>query len=183
MLSIRVFRPPADKVECHMAIQPRCAGICPPVRGRRHSERYVMFRLEYVVAQLGGMLLSAGLLGGCPGAANGDGAGNGEVPDEPQSEAEINADPIASAGDDQTVTSGSLVVLNGVATTDANGDRLQFFWGQIGGAPSVTLEDGFSSAPRFFAPDVPATAVLTFRLTVGDGRAISTDDVAITITP
>lgn len=96
---------------------------------------------------------------------------------------EVNRAPVASAGEDQTVASGEQVFLNGSGSSDADGDQMQFIWGQTGGTPGVTLQSGFSSAPRFFAPTVTATTTLTFRLTIGDGQAISTDDVAITITP
>lgn len=95
----------------------------------------------------------------------------------------VNRAPVASAGEDQTVLSGQQVLLVGSGSSDSDGDQMQFIWGQIDGTPSVTLQNGFSSAPRFFAPTVTETTTITFRLTVGDGQAISTDDVMITVTP
>lgn len=94
-----------------------------------------------------------------------------------------NRPPVASAGDDQTAFAGDLVVLNGTGSNDPDVDRLQFTWGQVGGTPIVTLVDGFSSQPRFFAPSITATTALTFRLTVGDGQALSEDEVIITLNP
>ena len=122
-------------------------------------------------------------VGGCPATGSDGTPDDGNANDNSQPVEEVNVPPVASAGDDQTVNTGALVVLNAGGTTDANGDRLQFLWGQIGGAPTVTLQDGFSSAPRFFAPAVVSNTTLTFRLTVGDGQAVSIDDVVITITP
>ena len=95
----------------------------------------------------------------------------------------VNRAPVASAGDDQTVASGDKVFLSGGGSNDPDGDQMQFIRGQIDGTPSVTLESGFSSAPTFFAPTVTATTTLTFRLTIGDGQTIATDDVVITVTP
>lgn len=136
---------------------------------------------------LGCSLVSTSLIAltvaGCPAPGSDGSSDNSNANDNSDSEVEVNSAPVASAGDDQTATSGNLVVLNAGATADANGDRLQYLWGQIGGQPTVVLQDGFSSAPRFFVPTVTATTVLTFRLTVGDGQAISFDDVLVTINP
>ncbi|MBI5863535.1 MAG: hypothetical protein HZB38_03295 [Planctomycetes bacterium] len=95
----------------------------------------------------------------------------------------VNHAPVAAAGADVGVLSGELVVLDGASTADEDADRLLFIWGQVSGSPKVTLVDGFSSAPRFFAPTVTSTTVLTFRLTVGDGQAISSDEVSVTVWP
>jgi hypothetical protein len=122
-------------------------------------------------------------IGGCTPAAVDAIINSGDSNDETESVVEVNTVPVAAAGSDQTVVSGALVVLNASDTVDPDGDRLQFIWGQTAGTPSVVLQDGFSSAPRFFAPTVSAPTTLTFRLTVGDGQAISTDDVKVTITP
>ena len=136
---------------------------------------------------VGYFLITTALLGmtvgGCPGIG-GDGTSVDENTNEnSQSERVVNSAPIASAGEDQTVKAGALAVLDGSDTRDVDADRLQFLWAQIGGSPTVVLEDGFSSVPRFFAPEVTTPTVLMFRLTVGDGQAISFDDVLITITP
>jgi hypothetical protein len=128
------------------------------------------------------LVLAASTSGGCPAAADASSDAEDAI-DDSASEIVVNSAPIASAGADQSVGAGALVVLSASGTTDADGDRLQFLWGQIGGRPTVTLQDGFSAAPRFFAPAVSSTTVLTFRLTVGDGQAISVDDVLVTITP
>lgn len=129
------------------------------------------------------LTIIAPTIGGCTPAAVDAIVNPGDVADDSQDVVEVNVPPVAAAGSDQTVAAGALVVLSASGTVDQNGDRLQFIWGQTAGTPAIVLQDGFSSAPRFFAPAVTAPTTLTFRLTVGDGQAISTDDVTITITP
>lgn len=94
-----------------------------------------------------------------------------------------NQAPLASAGSDQSAASGARVALDGAATRDPDGDRLTFAWTQVSGMPAVSLEDGFSVAPQFTAPEVDVATVLTFELLVNDGRFSVTDRVAITIMP
>jgi hypothetical protein len=58
-----------------------------------------------------------------------------------------------------------------------------FIWQQIDGEPTVELENGFSSLPRFDAPQVAVQTVLTFRLIVVDGTWAATDEVCVTVQP
>lgn len=94
-----------------------------------------------------------------------------------------NSVPVARAGDNLTASSGELVVLDGAGSTDADGDRLTFVWRQLESRPTIVLEDGFSTRPRFFAPMVDAATTVTFRLTVIDGLSTDVDDVRVTINP
>jgi hypothetical protein len=90
-------------------------------------------------------------------------------------------DPVADAGDDQTVWEGSLVVLDGSGSFDPEGDPLIYHWAQIAGPP-VPLSDPTAVQPSFSAAPVrPEGAVLAFALTVSDGvgRAIDTVDVRV----
>ena len=95
-----------------------------------------------------------------------------------------NQAPRASAGENQTVTSGQSVELNGIGSSDLDGDSLSFTWSQIAGSPTVTLEQPFSAIAHFQAPTGLSTAAtLTFRLTVSDGFDTSVDQVTVTIEP
>jgi hypothetical protein len=95
-----------------------------------------------------------------------------------------NTPPVADAGESQTATVGDLVILDGTGSGDADGDRLLYMWRQVSGEPEVTMEDSFSSRPRFLVPEMlTETAVLTFRLTVVDGLAVDFDEVSVTMGP
>ncbi len=93
-----------------------------------------------------------------------------------------NTPPIANAGQDQTVTELSTVLLDGSASTDSNGTSLTYQWTQIQGT-SVTLSNQTSATPSFTSPSGLADAqVLVFQLTVFDGQAYSfPETVAVTV--
>lgn len=90
----------------------------------------------------------------------------------------ITADPaIANAGAAQTVKQGSVVTLDGSASTNA----AAFKWEQVSG-PSVTLSDPGVANPTFTFPKqfVP----VSFKLTVTDAKGQnSTNESLVTITP
>ena len=88
--------------------------------------------------------------------------------------------PIADAGPDQTVMIGAQVTLDGSNSSDPDGDPLIFSWAQTAG-PAVTLSSVLTDMPTFTAPDVADGTVLTFTLTVDDGNAMVSDEVAITV--
>jgi len=86
-----------------------------------------------------------------------------------------NRPPVANAGGDFTASPSSLVLLDGRASSDPDGDEIAtWLWEQLAGDP-VTLEGADTSGASFLAP--PADGVLEFRLTVSDGLSESTDDV------
>ncbi|HMQ16387.1 MAG TPA: hypothetical protein PKC49_10460 [Phycisphaerae bacterium] len=135
-----------------------------------------------VLTRLASLPLAAALVAGCPqtpGAADQD--PDGETPDPVV--VTQNTAPVASAGEDLVALAGELVVLDGAGSSDPDGDRIVFVWRQLTASPDITLIDGFSSRPRFFAPSVAAETVVTFRLTVVDGFAVATDEVTVTILP
>ena len=78
-----------------------------------------------------------------------------------------NHPPIARAGSDQVVSEGTLVTLNGSASSDPDGDGLSFSWTQFSG-PGVTLLTSSSTSTSFNTPTVNADTLLTFNFTVAD---------------
>jgi hypothetical protein len=94
----------------------------------------------------------------------------------------VNQAPVAHAGDDQTVPEGSAVTLHGGASFDPDNDPLTYAWTQTAGT-AVSLSDPSAVEPSFTAPLTgPAGETLVFTLTVSDGVAQSTDDVAVVVT-
>jgi len=83
-----------------------------------------------------------------------------------------NIAPVANAGSAQNVTVGAQVVLDGSASSDANGDALSYAW-TLSSKPntsSAVISAG-NSAKAAFTADVAGTYVLS--LTVHDGQASS----------
>ena len=89
-----------------------------------------------------------------------------------------NNSPIANAGPDQIVLTSSQVTLNGLGSSDPDGDNLTFSWIQKDGTP-VTLSDNSIANPTF---TLEGSRPLTFSLTVSDGKLISSPD-EITVFP
>jgi hypothetical protein len=73
--------------------------------------------------------------------------------------------PTASAGNDQSVSEGDLVTLDG-SNSVAQGAIARINWRQVAG-PSVDLSNWQALSPTFVAPDVPmGGAVVTMELTI-----------------
>jgi len=90
--------------------------------------------------------------------------------------------PVANAGPDKAVVSGSNVTLNGNKSADPDvKDKLSYMWKQTGGSPVVLLLGSDQPNASFKAPDLSANATLTFALTVSDGRKNNTDTVNVTV--
>ena len=92
----------------------------------------------------------------------------------------VNNDPTAAAGADQTVNENSAVGLSGTASSDPDSDVLTYTWAQVGG-PTVALSGAATATPSFTAPFVSGGgADLEFELTVDDGYGgTATDRVVI----
>jgi len=94
----------------------------------------------------------------------------------------VNKTPIADAGPDQRVRSGSVVTLHGSDSFDPDGERLLYVWFQSGG-PSVTLSDPTTANPTFTAPAAgPGGETLRFVLFANDGLDDGIDEVEIVVT-
>ncbi|MFL5452411.1 MAG: PKD domain-containing protein [Myxococcales bacterium] len=97
-----------------------------------------------------------------------------------------NPAPIANAGPDQAVASGSAVTLDGSASADPDGESITFTWTQTSGA-AVALASADTAHPTFTASVVPAgspAAVLVFALVATDAHGGSTPaSVTITVNP
>jgi len=90
-----------------------------------------------------------------------------------------NLAPEAKAGIDQSIDEGSLVILDGSASSDPDGDPLVYIWV----APSgITLNSTTAAKPTFTAPEVMINQTYTFSLIVNDGTVSSiADQVVITV--
>lgn len=89
-----------------------------------------------------------------------------------------NAAPVAEAGLNRTVFAGTLVTLDGSASTDSDGGVVAWFWSQVSG-PAVTLAGSGSS--RTFTPTDPGTYLFSLSVTDDDGASSALDTVTITV--
>ncbi|MGQ0580143.1 MAG: PKD domain-containing protein [Betaproteobacteria bacterium] len=88
--------------------------------------------------------------------------------------------PVANAGPDQTVSSGSVVTLDGSAS---EGDIDSYSWAQTGG-PAVSLNGASSAVATFIAPFVASAVTLSFQLTVVSGaNQADTDSTSVIVQP
>jgi len=91
-----------------------------------------------------------------------------------------NATPVANAGSTQSVKTGTLVTLDGNASSDANGDLLTYNW-KMTSKPvgsTATMLDITAVRPTF-TPDLSGTYLFT--LVVDDGKVASVPAVATVI--
>ena len=96
----------------------------------------------------------------------------------------VNNPPLADAGEDQNVTAGETVALDGSASVDYDGDILSYRWTQTGGT-IVILDDPAAVNPSFTAPPVDSQGeILIFKLVItDDGGLKSSSECIIDVTP
>lgn len=89
-----------------------------------------------------------------------------------------NTSPIANAGSDQTVSTGTTVTLNGSNSSDPDGDTLTYLWDiTIKPTGSIASVADATSANASFLPDVDGT--YTVQLLVNDGTVDSPADTLV----
>lgn len=91
----------------------------------------------------------------------------------------INRAPVANAGKGQTVLENKLVTLDGTGSFDPDAEGITFWWTA---PPGITLSSVTASKPTFTSPETDNEQVLTFNLTVFDGKLVSpVSQVKITV--
>ena len=85
--------------------------------------------------------------------------------------------PVADAGPDQTVTSGSTVTLDGSRSNDRDGEIVSYSWVQISNLPNIALQNADSLVAKLKVPDVKVNTNLEFKLLVVDNSNLSNTDI------
>ena len=87
-----------------------------------------------------------------------------------------NTAPLANAGPDQNVATGSVVTLNGSGSSDSNGDTLTYSWSFTSkAATSTAILSGATTTSPTFTADKAGSYVI--KLIVNDGTVSSTADI------
>jgi K319-like protein len=82
---------------------------------------------------------------------------------------EPNQPPVADAGLNQSVKSGTKVRLNGLKSRDPEGEALYYAWSQVRGS-KIALLDVNNAEPSFLAPTVSEKRTYRFKLRVTDKK-------------
>ena len=94
---------------------------------------------------------------------------------------EPNEPPIADAGANKSVKSGSRVKLNGLKSRDPEGEALYYSWSQIRGS-KVPLLDVNNSEASFLAPTISETRTYRFKLRVTDKKGADSVPAFVDVT-
>lgn len=140
---------------------------------RAPRARHALREVATPVRWLATALLTCTLLAACGGG------GSGGEPAAPPPVV-VNTPPVAQAGSAQSVTVGTVVTLDGSASTDADGDPLTYAWTLTTRPSGSSAALSGPTAPRpTFTADVEGSYLAT--LVVSDGKAASTA-ATVTIT-
>ena len=102
---------------------------------------------------------------------------NGRV-DAGETDPDVNVPPTVDAGDNQTVTEGDRVVLDGTGSFDIDDGIASYTWTQTSD-PEAAISDARSARTFFTAPAVTDDQSLVFRLRVTDQAGQSSSDSCI----
>lgn len=91
-----------------------------------------------------------------------------------------NQQPVANAGNNQTVELGAVVALNGSGSADPDGSIASYAWTQVSGA-AVTLSNASVAQPTFTAPSSADTLVFSLVVTDNNGASSAADTVTISV--
>jgi hypothetical protein len=94
---------------------------------------------------------------------------------------EPNEPPVALAGDNRAVKSGTKVELNGLASRDPEGEALFYSWSQVRGAKVPLLDLNMPKA-SFLAPSVSEPKLFRFRLRVTDKKGADSMPAFVDVT-
>jgi hypothetical protein len=94
---------------------------------------------------------------------------------------EPNEPPVAVAGADRTVKSGTKVELNGLESHDPEGEALFYTWSQVRGAKVPLLDLNMPKA-SFLAPSVSEPKLFRFRLRVTDKKGADSMPAFVDVT-
>src|SRR5690554_3623769 len=121
---------------------------------------------------LKGVLLSSILVFGLS-ACGGSGSGSDSGTQDPVQVQ--NSSPVSNAGTDQNIATGSVVTLNGAASSDADGDTLSYQWSltSVPSGSAAALSNATGSSPTFTA-DTDGSYIA--QLIVNDGTENSAPD-------
>ncbi|NTV14194.1 MAG: hypothetical protein HGA96_09750 [Desulfobulbaceae bacterium] len=88
-----------------------------------------------------------------------------------------NRPPVANAGLDQAVTTGTTVNLDGNGSSDPDGNQLIYAWSMNAPTGSAAAITNATSSTAYFVPDVDGSYYI--QLVVNDGSAASTPDTTV----
>ena len=84
----------------------------------------------------------------------------------------VNLPPTANAGDDQTVSAGAIVTLDASASTDTDGNIIDYYWRETS-SYGISIANNNSAQANFTAPNY-GNDPITIELTVTDDHAATT---------
>lgn len=114
------------------------------------------------------------------GSDSGTDTGTDDSTDDDDTSSSTNVAPVANAGRDQSAVAGTTLYLPG-SGLDSDGTIVSYEWQQLDGTAAV-INNATAATTTVVLPDVTASEVLVFALTVTDNNgATDTDTVNITL--